>query len=298
MPDSEPGLLERVFALKSIPELASLHADDLMALARVASPRPGHGDGATPRAGIPCVRFVVQGSLRPDAGGGTFREAPCSVGLVEALAGRRPPAVASDSPIRELRIARSALLEVMEEEFEVFRALLRCVSSEALRLGIARWAIPRQSVLRDVGNEPREIADRIALLRGVIPLRDAGIHLLGQIANEMETVERNVGDLMWELGEAPRDALLILDGTLLGWPAAGAPVRLEPGLFLGLAEALADERHTLRVEVVHRLRALRIHTEALVDALEDEPTTAQDLLCAIAREVVQHKAEGEAGDAS
>ena len=295
MSDSEPGLLERVFALKSIPELASLHADDLMALARVAISQQCNEDSATPDAG---VRFVVQGSVRPDAGGGTFREAPCSVGLVEALAGRRPPAVASDSPIRELRIARSALLEVMEEEFEVFRALLRCVCSEALRRGIARWATPRQGVLRDVGNQPREIADRIVLLRGVAPLRDAGIHLLGQIADEMETVDRDVGDLIWEPGEAARGALLILDGTLLGRPEGGAPVRLEPGMLLGLAEALADEQHTLRVEVVHRLRALRIDTDALVDALEDEPTTAQNLLCAIARDVVRHKAEGDAGIAS
>jgi hypothetical protein len=288
MADSESGLLERVFALKSIPELASLHPDDLLPLARVAKPEQWDGRSGRSDDETPCVRFVVEESLGPDADDATDRRVFCSVGLLEALAGIRPPALALDAPARGFSVARSALLEVIEEEFEVWRALLRCVCREALRRGISRWSTPA-GVVSAAHDELLEIADRIELLRGVTPLREAGIHLLGQIAAEMEPIERDAGDLLWDAGEPARGAVLIVDGTVSNRSAAGAPVQLGPGTLLGLAESLAGEPHSYRVEATERLRALRIDTEALVDVLEDEPATAEELLCALAREVVQRR---------
>lgn len=290
MADDTPGLLERVLALKAIPELASLHPDDLLALARVARPsqwEPGV-DPTQQADDAPRVCFLLEGRVRSDPRGRiSFHEAPCTLGLVEALADLRPAPWRADSVARALVVGRAQLLEVAEDEFELWRALLRTVCSEALRRGVARWAPPRGPIPPGGGDGLVELADRIVLLRAAAPLREAGVHLLGQIAAEMEMIERNPGELLWDAGHAARGALLIVEGAVSSRAAGRAPIRLGPGALLGLPESLSGGSHPERAVALGRLRALRIDTEALVDVLEDDPTTAEELLCAIAREVVR-----------
>jgi len=158
-----PGIVERVLALKALPELADQQADDLVTLARATAPLR-----LEPGAILPAdrsIHFLVDGSVRELRPGGpaTRCDAPSALGLLEALAGVEPPEHVAEVESTTLEIAPSALVEVLEEQFELWRAFLRPVCHELLRGGDVSWVAGAEAGRRaEALSPPIELADRIA----------------------------------------------------------------------------------------------------------------------------------------
>jgi hypothetical protein len=285
------GTLERVLALKKLPAFAELQLADLATLARSAMPRrlapgaalPVDGDGGS-------VHFLLEGSVRD--GSADRREAPAVLGMVEVLAGSRPPELLAETESRTLEIRRRALVDVLEDEFEVWLATLRHVCASALERGM-----PVEPPAAEPGaTAPRaadlaDLAERIALLRRIPPFAGLGIHPLGQIASAMEPLVVEPGHRFWGPDDPAGHLLAITAGEVRCTGADGTVRDFGARSLLGLAEALCVDRHGYAAEARGVVHALRLDTETLIDVLEDDPDAGVGLLCVIARGAVRAAAQ-------
>jgi len=281
-----PGIVERVLALKALPDLADQQPDDLATLARAATPRRVARGASLPVGRS--LHFLVDGAVRELHRGdaATRWDAPSALGLLEALAGVDPPEHVAEVESTTLEIARSALVEVLEEQFELWRAFLRPVCRALLRGDDTTWVAGAEAGGRGVTlSPPIELADRIALLRAAPPFERLRVYPLAQLAAEMEPVELEAGSLLWEPQDPARHVLLIAEGVLR-LKAHGGSIELGPGRIVGLAEALSARCYGLGAKVLSPLRALRLDAESLVDVLEDDAGAAVQLLGAMAREAL------------
>ena len=281
-----PGIVERVLALKALPELADQQPDDLATLARATTPLR-----LAPGETLPADRalhFLVDGSVRELRRGDPGRrcDAPSALGLLEALAGVEPPEHVAEVESTTLEIAPSALVEVLEEQFELWRAFLRPVCHALLRGGDASWVAGAEAGSPgEALSPPIELADRVALLRASPPFERLRVYPLAQLAAEMEPVEVEAGAVVWQPQDAARHVLLIAEGVLRLKARRGS-VELGAGRIVGLAEALSGRCYGLRAKALSPLRALRLDAESLIDVLEDDAGAAVQLLGEMAREAL------------
>jgi hypothetical protein len=275
-----------VLALKAIPALSQAHPDDLIGLAlRTVERRVPAGARLEPSVpGEPALFFVVEGRVREREGDGTVYEAPALPGLRAVLAGDEAPALAADGEAVALEISRPALLEVLEEEFELCVAMLRHACRIALEEGgRPSGGEPEPRERRD-RFDPADLAERIVLLRAAGPFAGLRIALLGQLAVEMEPVEAEGGEVLWEPDEPATRMLVIAAGDAEAeGPERGEARRLGPGALVGLPETLAAGDYGFRLRARGPLQALQLDGEELLDALEDDAASAVELLCALAR---------------
>jgi hypothetical protein len=288
---SEPAARETfagVLALKRLPEFASVQPDELVGLSLRATARSFRAGDPIPGADAepPRVHLLLEGSVRePRSRAPKGWDAPVMLGMIDVLAERRAPGLESATESRTLEIARPALVEALEEEFEVCVALLRHVCRGALerRTSFGWQAEERTAAPVAVEGESRELAARIHLLRRLPALRPLPAHLLGRIAADMEPLSVASGAALWEPEDPASDALLILDGCLLCGRAGSPGESLGRGALAGILQGLAGGRCGFEARAREPLRGLRLGVEDLIDLLEDDPAASVRLLCAIAR---------------
>lgn len=275
-----------VLALKAIPALSAAHPDDLIGLARRMVERRLAAGETLAAGGEPGLLFLVEGRLREPTGEGTcaVHEAPALPGLLAVLAGDEAPELAADGDAVALEIPRSALLEVLEEEFELCVALVRHACTTTLARG-APWAGGTQGAPGAGGRfDPGDLAERVVLLRGADPLAGLRVALLGQLAAEMRPVSAARGEVLWQPDEPATRVLAIAAGSAeRAGPTRGGTRRFGPGALVGLPETLAAGAYGDHLCACEPLEGLELGGEALLDALEDDPASAVELLCALAR---------------
>jgi len=278
--------LAGVLALKAIPALSQAHPDDLIGLALRTVERhvPAGAPLAAAVAGDSSLFFLVEGRARELRGDRslTVHEAPALPGLLAVLAGDEGPALVADTDLVALEIARPALLEVLEDEFELWVAALRHACRSALESGgpPSGWE-PAAADPRDLG-DPGDLAERIVLLRAAAPFAGLRLALLGQLAVEMELVAVEGGSVLWEAGD-PATRMLVITAGSADVEKRGETLCLGAGALVGLPETLAAVEYGFRLRARGPLQALQLDGEALVDALEDDAASAVELLCALAR---------------
>jgi hypothetical protein len=292
------GTFERVLALKKLPAFAELDPADLAPLAACMVPRAVPAGAALPAADdAGSVHVLLEGCVRD---GGDRRDAPELLGVLDVLAGDRPPerAAAVESSLLEIR--RPAFLTILADEFEVWLATLRHVCARAPRDGIpgaVRGGGGAGFATTAAASAATDLADRIASLRRFAPLAGLGIHPLGEIASDLEERTFEPGQVLWDREDAAGHLLAILSGAVRCTASAGPAPDAGPGSLLGLTEALCAGRFDYRAEARSTVRALRIGVEALVDVLEDDPEAGVELLCEIARGVLRGAAPRNADPA-
>ena len=229
----------------------------------------------------PSLHFLVEGRVRSlgDGPGGKTHDAPTMLGLLDILSAVPTGGHVAEVESTTLEISRAPLLEVLEQEFEVWRAFLGEVCRSLA--GVERAARIADSRVRDAD----DLVDRILLLRGTSPFAAVGVHLLGQIASEMQLFEVDAGAVLWRAGEPTRFALAILEGDLEA-RREGEVAFAGPGQLLCLAAAICGAPHYSSARARSRLCALRLEAPLLFDVLEDEPAGAVELLCSMARDAV------------
>ena len=278
-----------VLALKAIPALANAHPDDLIELALRTTERrfPAGTRLASTADGECSLFFLLEGRVRELRGERELArlDAPALPALLAVLAGDAEPTLFADTDVVALEIARPALLEVLEDEFELWVAALRHVCRCALEAGEPRADWEAGIAEPEPCADPADLAERIALLRRTVPFSGLPIALLGRFAVEMEEVTAAGATVLWEPGDPATHLLAILAGHVdVEEAGRGQTERHGAGALLGLPDALACTEYRFRLRARGPVQALRLDAEALVDALEDDAASAVELLCVLARQ--------------
>ena len=290
---SQPEVVERVLALKSLELFAHLEPAELTPLAdrlervEVASAERLLREDEP----VAFVIFVLEGILHERRHGARLREVGPrdAVGLADLLAGTRGGVeVSSTRHSMALRASRETLLAAMEDSFPIQQAILRALGRAALdaasTLGSEPPMASRPSPQHGAGAEP-DLAERIAVLRRTPLLRAVRVHTLGQLALDATGLPLERGEVLWRRGDSADHAVLLLQGRV-GLQAEPHPdLEAGGGQLLGLEECLAERPREREAVVRESGAALRLQIESLLDALEDDPDVSLDLMTALAVEV-------------
>lgn len=141
-PTSANNWVDRLLLLRTLPLFAGADPDALATFARtlervtVAPGKPLWPDAAR---GVPM--FLVRGQVNRgpvEAGeAGAVCEAPCALGLLEALAHRPPPMATAVGEVVALRGDFERLLDVIEDEKSIGVGLIRALVRVFLELGLS-----------------------------------------------------------------------------------------------------------------------------------------------------------------
>lgn len=285
--------VERMLAMKALPLLAELHADELAVLAehaRLCTFARGETVFAGAEAPVESIHLVLAGSIEERRGGRPFRtHGPQRVvGGVDALAHATADVVAvAAEETRTLAIDRTALRDVLEDNFGVLTATLQGVAAATLRL--RRQLVPSAGFPSRVEGAPGdpgpldELGPRIAFLHRHTGLRHARVRTLGQIAREAEPITVAQGATIWTEGEPAEHGAVIVTGVVACATADGRQrFEVGPGAVIGLEEALAMDVRWYGSTARAPVSFLAVSRAAFVDVLEDDPDTALELLAALA----------------
>lgn len=141
-PNSANNWVDRLLLLRTLPLFAGADPDALATFARtlervtVPSGAPLWPEGT---AGLPM--FLVRGKVEHSSNAGenptAVHEAPCALGLLEALAHRPPPAATAVGEVVMLRGDIERLLDVIEDEKSIGVGLIRALMRVFLAAGLS-----------------------------------------------------------------------------------------------------------------------------------------------------------------
>ncbi|HVQ25632.1 MAG TPA: cyclic nucleotide-binding domain-containing protein [Planctomycetota bacterium] len=287
MPQAEqPATIERLLAIRALPLFSDVHLDELAVVAEHARPTEC-ARGETLPAGI---HLIVTGEVVEYRAGRPFRtHGPQHVvGGFEALAlAASDTRLVCEQDTSTLAIGRSDLRDILEDNFGTLSAALQGVAASILRLRrqLPGGGFPQHDARRKT--EPAALDQlwvRTAFLRAQRWLPAARIETLGHLAREASLVSIPDRMVLWREGEPADDAVMVIAGAVACTSTAGGH-RFERGggAILGLDEALAMEPRWYHATARAPLTALRLTRAAVLDALEDDPDTALDMLTTLAR---------------
>lgn len=281
MPPSE-ARLDVVLALKRIPALSRLEPELLGALA--ARTHVAHHRAGQPLPdGPPALHLVLEGGVRVASGGGPPREVAAGgfLGDLSVLGGDAPRLGAvARAATSTLSVDADDLLELCEEHFGLLHAVLRGVAG----MGVEAGALPRggSQRARPVSPGPLDLAARIRALAASTLFASTRVHTLGQLAQDARTRRLDPGEVAWRCDDAAPGALVVVDGEL-ACSVGEAATRAGPGCVAGLHEALAETPRWYEARARAPVRALQLDAACVLDAMEDDPEMAVDLVATLAR---------------
>lgn len=290
-PAEDDGPITRLLVIKSLPLFADVPAEELAAIAEhlqhrtFAAGEPIYGGDA---AAIDAIHLVLEGQITEHRSGRPFRTygAQRVVGGVDALARSGPEVRAvADEDTRTLAIDRSALRDILEDNFGLLSAALQGVAAATLRL---RAVLPAAGF--DGASDGRDVRPafvdslpaRMRALRADTWLGRAGIRALGQLAREADVTVARAGARLWSVGDTAEHAVVVLRGAVACTTLERPPFQVGAGTILGLEDALALEPRWHAAIASREATLLTITRTTLVDALEDDADTAVEVLAAMA----------------
>ena len=291
--DDNAGAIERMLALKALPLFVDVHADELAIIAEHAEVRAFRGGETlfcSTEAPVTSIHLVLEGSVTEHRGGRPFRThgAPYVVGGIDALAlaGAEVAAIAAEDT-RTLAIERTALRDILEDNFGILSATLQGVAAATLRL---RRQLTSSAGFAEHAEEDKtpasllnELGAKTLFLREHPWLRHAKIRTLSQLARDAELASLGDGEPLWAQGDPADHAVLVVRGVV-GCATIDGRQHFEGGrdAIFGLEEALAMDSRWYGAVARGAVSFFRITRAAIVDALEDDPDTALAALAAIA----------------
>ncbi len=302
--------LERLHCLKTFPLFAELPAEQLTALAEAA--REVFFDKRAvvvdPDEPLRVVHFVVEGRVRVRSSGpaGAPREVwlgpGAGVGLLEMLARSEHALTAvAETETVTLALDRDALLDVLEDEFAIWKNLLHAMAvpliAEAARGGLEVPRAPDEAEPELARLDGRELdfAEIVLFLRHTLPFAEASIVTLAELSRSSVSVRYAAGDLVWRAGERADCFIAVVRGELTCAPVGGVPFRAGRQHPAGLLEALTGENHWYTATATAPTQALTIPGSALLDAFEDNSDVAMAFMGSLAERLLASDAWRRAG---
>jgi CRP-like cAMP-binding protein len=289
--------LERLHCLKTFPLFSELPPEQLTALAEVAREVFFRKRATVVAANAPLrvVHFIVEGRVRvtSEEVDGKSREVSLGpgsgVGLLEMLARvEHAPAAVAETETVTLAIDRDALLDVLEDEFAIWKNLLAAMAAplivEAARGGLDVPAPPEDEQPESARSSGREMdfAEMVLFLRRSLPFAEGSIVTLAELSRSSASARRATGDVVWRAGERADAFVMVVRGELSCAPEDGVAFRAGRHHPAGLLEALTGGVHWYTATAAAPTQTLTIPGSALLDCFEDNSDVAMAFMGSLA----------------
>ncbi len=248
------------------------------------------------------VYSVVEGQVRVLRGGRELRRVNPqeSVGFLECIS-QHPEgidAVAAEDTLA-FYLDVDALMDVFEDSFDFYLDFLRKISAALLGdverrpddFTCAPWG--SSPPVCAAGEAPLNLVERMLVFRRTQLFRPIGIASIGTLAHLAEENRLAAGGQLWEMGECPLCAVLILEGEI-EVRSTEHTYHFGPGHVMGVEEMLCERPRWYAARAVAPARVLRTSRENLIDVLEDRNETAMAFLGSLARIHLENLERGEA----
>lgn len=297
MAEMPSGALERTLYLRSLPAFDGLRSTELAVIAQLMRERRCARGTVLYEQDEPhhTLHLIVDGVVRNERDGElVYREkAPTPAGINGLLGG--PTASlhgVAETDLSMLEIDGAALLDVLEDQFDVFLNLRRLFAQRvvALQRELGAFRVPLPGLVAQLPCFEGElgIVERMLCLRRTGVLGDIPINALAQLIRGQQDLELKKGETLWNAGDPGAFLLLLTRGEVVVAPdEPKAKFTATPGFVLGADAAFGGVDYAYKAVVAKDIRAIRIDTSILTDVIEDHFEVGLSTLAHFAREEIR-----------
>jgi len=273
--------------LKTFPAFVDLSTAELAVLSAIVRERFFERGTAllTPGKPVPAFYLIFEGEVQTYKDGNpTQRFGPRSaVGSLAALT--RDPMGAHVVALEDtlaLEVDPEDMDDVFEDHFNILSAVLRTIASLMRDLQIQLGggaAIKSEGMISGVNTrEPLGVVERMLVLRQATNFAHVSIEALAELANDAEELRYSAGQRLWEVGQRGNWSLMVAAGEVECRPPNGEPFFFGPRFVVGGLDSLAEQPRWYEAVAKSDLVGLRQTRSSLMDAIEDYPEMAMDML--------------------
>jgi CRP-like cAMP-binding protein len=293
--DATIGAFQRALILKSFPGFAHLGAPDLAVMSSICRERFFPAGATMLEPGVPPLAFylVVSGRAQVLRNGEPADEhgPKSSVGGLAAMTRdpRGTHAVALEDTLA-LEIDTDDMQDVFEDHFTILVGVLRALARTMRELQIATRqgaAVSTPTQHQGVTSDrPLTLVERMFFLRRTQNFAKVSIEAVADLAARHREVRFRAGDVIWNLGDAAEDSILVLNGTISCQPPDREHFDLGVGYIVGGLDALSGEPRWYKLVAKTDVLAMRQLRDDMLDVLEDHSEAALALTRTLAGGVI------------
>jgi CRP-like cAMP-binding protein len=289
------GIRDRMLALRSLPNYASLRDESLLYIAEHARERRFRNGETLLEEGRPVDRIyiVITGKVTINRRGKLFTviEAPGGVGVLGALA-HDPEgwhAVANVDTIT-LEIPVTAFIANLEDDYALLRNSLRILSMQALRSRGNLPLHPARAKPVELGTypdrEPTLVERIIALRANASPFMNANMDAIIEIARRMKLMHFDEGATLFEIGEPSTYSLRVNYGHIRCTAPNGESVDVGNEFVLGALDAFAGRPRSYTAKAMSKIVCYRTPIEDFLAVIEMHPSVGLTLCRGLATSLI------------
>jgi len=289
-------LTERMIYMRSIPVAAMISAPVLKQIAGSLRERNFPAGTVIMREGEPieAMHFLTAGKVFLSRRGkplGHLRP-PQSLGFLGILARSDGTYDATvDEDVRAFELETDALMELMEDHFEIVHAAMRYVGErlyyDLKELPEAALGFPSDENPLDVPDRPLDLVERLHYLRRQSAFANASLNGLAIYAKQLQEVRLQPGEKFWNVGDPSGRVTLLVNGFVRCETADGRKFRQGAGTGVGGPDSLAELPHWYSVTAETPVLALIATMDATIDLFEDNFPMAMHFLSSISTGLIR-----------
>lgn len=234
--------------------------------------------------------YAFEGTVR--ASTGQVQGLPEALGGLALLSGSGMPfEVVAEDQVRALVIPGDAVLEALEDDFQLLLQLLRRLAGQLLtereKLGGAQSVFVRSIADISAGDGEPDLVQKMLLIQHAQGLQRTSPTALADAARNAVPFHVPRGQFVWRRGDAAKHGFLIISGVVSALYPDRPAIRLGPRIGIGFLEALAGvpRHHDLIAE--EEVRGLQATLSRSLEAWEDHFQLAASVLADLARETLR-----------
>ena len=216
-------------------------------------------------------------------------QAVAAIGVLARISG--PPGdIVADEDCVLLCMNGAVLRRRLEDDFELFSNTMRSITRLILEQRRGLPFDPANPFDSDPGvwpERPLDFVDRFRWFWESMPLRDASLDAMGELARQYKEVRLDAGTRLWELGDHSDHFFAIVAGAVEVENGSGKG-RVGAGHTIGFFDTIGDLPRGTTATAATDLVGLHATAAQLFDVLEDQPDLAMALLGLQAQIAVDH----------
>ena len=285
-------LLDSILHLRTSPLLSKLTSTSLAPLAYHAQEvRFAAGDVVAHQSEISNQFWhILSGTVRASTGETRgIREALEGFALLAGIG--MPLEAVADTEVRALVIPGDAMFEALEDDSNLLHELTHALAARLLmereNLGgdQSLLAMPIGGSKDEHGNF--DLVQRMLLIQRAQDLRRTAPTALADAARNTIPFRAPKGEFLWRRGENALHGYMIVSGTVSALYADRSPIRLGPGIALGVLDFLAGVPRRNDLVSNEDVFGLKSQLSRFFEALEDHFQMATAVLSTLARETLK-----------
>ena len=277
---------ERLVYLRSLAIGVDLPLSDLRIIAEYAVERT-FAAGSTifdPSMPVVAVWAMTQGRVQLTRGDSLeVVEAPEWLGLLPALGDVSGTTAIALEPVVALEVGADVVLEVVHSNFGLIEAFVERLAGLAISFG-GVLPKPGQPASADPhSSRPLDLVDRIEALQSIGILERVNLASLIPLAESMQLVELEPGEVLWEIGDAAQCGIAVVHGTVFCSFDSGEVGSVGSGTGLGFFHALCHHPRSYSAVATSKVVGFRIDINDLMALAEYRRSLGMDILASLSR---------------